>query len=235
MCIEGGLTATLLYYIKLTGRVLPLEEIIYEYEETVKTLIVDAKSLQAKFTALQEKNDFRGALDAMRLLKDTLSLIKEYDWELKYSEYQTDGHKEVAVWEQNHSGEIRNHKKWVVSDDCCLNQNRWYKMFEDYITSGKSCIVDNGDKHRNTGKSYALAQLCDKYKGVIVHKKQFRPMGIENADKKLGIVNTFVPYKEREFNLRQYKDKIIFIDEGSGLFDDEIEKIKKNNIVIGFR
>lgn len=84
------------------------------FEETVKTLTQDAMSLQRRFHSLQEDNNFRGALDAMRLLKDTLSLIKEYDWELKYSEYQTDGHNEVAVWEQNHSGEIRNHKKWIV-------------------------------------------------------------------------------------------------------------------------
>ena len=88
------------------------------FEETVITLIEDAKKLQAKFSKCQENNDFRSALDTMRLLKDTLSLIKEYDWELKYSEYETDGHKEIAVWEQNHSGEIKNQKRWAVSDKC---------------------------------------------------------------------------------------------------------------------
>lgn len=142
------------------------------FEETVDTLIKDAKSLQAKFTRLQEQGDFRAALDAMRLLKDTLSLIKEYDWELKYSEHQADGHKEVAVWEQNHSGEIRNHKKWIVNKSTDIDTNRWYKMFEDYIASGKSCIVDNGYLHRNTGKSYALARLCNKYNGIVIYKRQ---------------------------------------------------------------
>ena len=34
--------------------------------------------------------------------------------ELKYSEYETDDHKEVAVWEQNHCGDIRNYKKWII-------------------------------------------------------------------------------------------------------------------------
>lgn len=52
-------------------------------------------------------------------------------------------------------------------------------------------------------------------------------MGIENVDKQLGIVNTFAPYKKREFNLRQYKDKIIFIDEGSGLFDMKLRNLKR--------
>ena len=61
-------------------------------------------------------------IDTLRLLKDTLSLIKEYDWHLEYSEYETDGHNEVAVWEQNHSGEIRNHKNGllVIVQQCIL-------------------------------------------------------------------------------------------------------------------
>lgn len=84
------------------------------FEETVKTLTNDAMALQKRFSMLQEKGDFRSAIDCMRLLKDTLSLIKEYDWKLEYSEYETDGHKEIAVWEQNHCGEIKNHKKWTV-------------------------------------------------------------------------------------------------------------------------
>ena len=55
-------------------------------------------------------------IDTLRLLKDTLSFIKEYDWHLEYSEYETDGHNEVAVWEQNHSCEIRNYKKWTIGN-----------------------------------------------------------------------------------------------------------------------
>lgn len=36
--------------------------------------------------------------------------------------------------------------------------------------------------------------------------------------------------------LRQYQDRILFIDEGSGLSDDQIEKLKKSgHIVIGFK
>lgn len=84
------------------------------FEETVKTLTDDAMSLQQKFHKLQESGDIRASIDCLRLLKDTLSLIKEYDWHLEYSEYEIDGHKEIAVWEQNHSGEIRNYKKWEI-------------------------------------------------------------------------------------------------------------------------
>ena len=87
------------------------------FEEVVKTLKEDSFSLQKKFHTLQEKNDIKGSIDCLRLLKDTLSLIRDYDWELKYSEYETDGHKEVAIWEQNHCGDIRNYKRWIVKSD----------------------------------------------------------------------------------------------------------------------
>ena len=50
----------------------------------------DAMSLQQKFHKSQESGDIRASIDCLRLLKDTLSLIKEYDWHLEYSEYKTD-------------------------------------------------------------------------------------------------------------------------------------------------
>ena len=92
------------------------------FDETVETLIKDAKTLTERYnryvSAEADPNNcaYRNkmTIDTLRLLKDTLSLIKEYDWHLEYSEYETDNHKEIAVWEQNHSGEIRNHKKWTV-------------------------------------------------------------------------------------------------------------------------
>ena len=46
-----------------------------------------------------------------------LKIIDEYDWKLKYSEYITDGKKQVAVWEQNGEGQIRNHKIWNVKTE----------------------------------------------------------------------------------------------------------------------
>lgn len=92
------------------------------FDETVETLIKDAKALTERYNryvsveADPDNCAYRNkmTIDTLRLLKDTLSLIKEYDWYLEYSEYETDNHKEIAVWEQNHSGEIRNHKKWTV-------------------------------------------------------------------------------------------------------------------------
>lgn len=205
------------------------------FEETVTALINDARSLQERFSSLQQKNDFRGAIDCMRLLKDTLSLIKEYDWELKYLEHNLHDHKEIAIWEQNHCGEIRNRKSWTVINTLDNNTNRWYRMFGDYIISGKSCLVDNAELCRGTGKSYALARLCSEYNGLIIYKEGFQPLSIENADKAIGINNTFVPYKRGIHNMRQYRGKILFVDEGSGMLQEELDELKKDHIVIGFR
>lgn len=205
------------------------------FNETVKTLTEDAVSLQERFHKLQDSGDMRGSIDALRLLKDTLSLIKEYDWHLEYSEYKVDGRKQVSVWEQNHCGDIKNHKVWNIDTSTYDDKNRWYFMFEEAISSGQSFLSANGYLYRNSGKSYALAKLCNEYEGIVVYKRNGSTCGIENVDKKLDIINTFVPYKRGQMEQRQFSGKVVFIDEGSGLSDDEIEGLKKNHIVVGFK
>lgn len=170
----------------------------------------------------------------MRLLKDTLSLIKEYDWELKYSEYKTDEHKEVAVWEQNHSGEIRNHKKWIVSDSGGF-YNMWLEQFEQRILCNESFVQWGfySEKFRNTGKSYAISKMCDKYDGcVVVDKYKTRALGVQNNSKLFGFNVSIITYEESK--LRQYRDKVFFIDENSGLTNEQINDLIKNHVVIGF-
>lgn len=205
------------------------------FNETVKTLTEDAMSLQQKFHKLQEDNNIKGSIDCLRLLKDTLSLIKEYDWHLEYSEYKTDGRKQISVWEQNHCGEIKNHKIWNIDTSTYDDKNRWYFMFEEAISSGQSFLSANGYLYRNSGKSYALAKLCNEYEGIVVYKNANSVHGIENKDKELDITNMFVPYKRGQMNTRQYAGKVVFIDEGSGLSDDDIGELKKSHIVVGFK
>lgn len=87
------------------------------FQETVDTLIEDAKKLNKAYDTWVEQGDYKKSIDTLRLLKDTLSLIKEYDWHLEYSEYETDNQKEITVWEQNHDGEIRNQKTWNIENN----------------------------------------------------------------------------------------------------------------------
>lgn len=86
------------------------------FDETIDTLTNDVKILTEKYHNFLNNGKHKEAIDTLRLLKDTLSLIKEYDWHLEYSENETDYHNKVAVWEQNHSGEIRNKKEWIVGN-----------------------------------------------------------------------------------------------------------------------
>ena len=80
------------------------------FDETVDTLTNDASVLTKKYHDFLNNGKIREAIDTLRLLKDTLSLIKEYDWHLEYSDING----EISVWEQNHSGEIRNKKEWFI-------------------------------------------------------------------------------------------------------------------------
>jgi hypothetical protein len=60
----------------------------------------------------------------LKSLRETLELISKYDWRLRYSEYYarvdtpngSKNQKQVAVWEQDNSGQIRNHKVWEVEE-----------------------------------------------------------------------------------------------------------------------
>lgn len=103
------------------------------FDKTVETLINDAEVLTKKYHDLLGNGKTREAIDVLRLLKDTLSLIKEYDWHLEYSEYVTGIHNKVEIWEQNHSGEIRNKKSWNVGNTM---------MYIDYGTDYTTVYVN---------------------------------------------------------------------------------------------
>ena len=202
------------------------------FDETVTILIDDARKLQTKLSRLQENNNFSEALSCMRLLKDTLSLIKEYDWELKYSEYSTDGHKEISIWEQNHCGEIKNVKKYNIMENK-KSDNIWINKFESCISKNESFICTYPDECRGSGKSYAIVMMCKKYNGIVISESTNSIYGITNNSSRLGFD---IPiYKYRDAFMRQLTNKIIFIDERSGLTSEQIEKLKETHLVLGFK
>lgn len=203
------------------------------FEETVATLIEDAKKLQAKFSKCQENNNFTEALSCMRLLKDTLSLIKEYDWELKYAEHETTTGKQLKIWEQNHCGEIRNLKEYYTCDSID-KKNVWIEKFESCIANRQSYICTYGDECRGTGKSYALASLCHKYNGIVVSETTNGSFGIKNNCKQFGFNVPICNYRY-VLSMRQVKNKILFLDECSGLSNEQIDKLKESHVVIGFQ
>jgi len=124
------------------------------YDGIVSNLKQEAKHLNDRLTKFRNNNEMNGYIATLKSLRETLDLIKKYDWQLMYSEYGVENTKEImriddsiddvidialannktrneirdeidylirkkdnyiteiAVWEQNHDGQIRNHKVW---------------------------------------------------------------------------------------------------------------------------
>lgn len=207
------------------------------FDETVDTLINDAKVLTERYNkyvkAESEPDNCsftnKMSIDTLRLLKDTLSLIKEYDWHLEYSENDN----EISIWEQNHSGEIRNKRKWFIKG--CYGEF-WYRTFLYYICNNDNYIVEKSLSQtiRGSGKSTALARLCHEYSGIVISNMMSGFRAIRNRNEELGYTDYFVKYEDYINNIGKYKNKIVFLDECHGLDCEEIDKIKENNLVIGF-
>jgi len=134
-------------------------ELVYKndnnfYDAIVANLKQEAKHLNYRLTKFRDNNEMNGYIATLKSLRETLDLIKKYDWQLMYSEYGVENKKEImkindsiddvidialannktrneirdeidylirkknnyiteiAVWEQNHDGQIKNHKVW---------------------------------------------------------------------------------------------------------------------------
>jgi len=86
--------------------------------ETINSLKEEVKELNKRITITRENRDYGTYKNLIQALERVLHLISRYDYQRYYSEYTTemDGkqQKQVAIWEQNGNGEIRNHKIWNV-------------------------------------------------------------------------------------------------------------------------
>ncbi|HEY5588240.1 MAG TPA: hypothetical protein VIK86_04700 [Candidatus Paceibacterota bacterium] len=87
------------------------------YDGIITKLKEEANLLNRNLSNLH--TDMNSYMSNIKALRETLDIIQRYNWELKYSEYSTEVssgvlEKQVAVWEQNIAGDIRNHKKWKV-------------------------------------------------------------------------------------------------------------------------
>lgn len=84
---------------------------------------------------------------------------------------------------------------------------------------------------RGSGKSEALARLCHEYNGIVISYMNSGYRAIRNRIEELGYDNNyytqFVSYVEYMRNIDEYKNKIVFLDEGHGLRCEEIDIIKE--------
>ncbi len=89
-------------------------------EDFIDQVILNLKNeiglLNNKIANTRNQENFGSYKNLIQAYSEILRLIERYDWQLKYSEYSTDKGKEVAVWEQNSEGSVRNHKIWNLKD-----------------------------------------------------------------------------------------------------------------------
>lgn len=85
-------------------------------ENTILNLREEVNLLNKKIKRARNLNNDGTYKNLINALSEILRLIEKYDYQLMYSEYSTDDDKQVAVWEQNNDGIIRNHKIWNVSN-----------------------------------------------------------------------------------------------------------------------
>jgi hypothetical protein len=98
------------------------------YDEIITKLKEEAKCLNDRLKGIREcKNPdhMNNYIATLKSLRETLDLIVKYDWQLMYSAYGVtdkdiissaeDVLTEISIWEQNHEGQIRNHKVWKTN------------------------------------------------------------------------------------------------------------------------
>lgn len=96
----------------------PKEEQMSFNEKLVSNLKKEASNIMSKLTKVSEDNNFGTEKNLINILRNLADLINDYGWKFMYSEYTTTIEdkevKQVAIWEQNSDGLIRNYKKWNV-------------------------------------------------------------------------------------------------------------------------
>lgn len=89
-------------------------------EEVVNTLKREELELRKRMKIELEKGNYSMYKQLITAYSSIVELVKTFDWKLMYSEYsyEVDSsgtiQKQVAIWEQNGDGLIRNYKKWNI-------------------------------------------------------------------------------------------------------------------------
>ena len=90
-----------------------LLKFVFGNQSSIETVIDKLKFRLNRFNEYAGSDENR-AFNEIKMVKEILNLLEMYDWKLIHSEYHTGEVKQVAVWEQNGEGLIRNHKVWNV-------------------------------------------------------------------------------------------------------------------------
>jgi len=106
-------------------------KLLFKNQSSIETVVDKLKNTLDGFGYTDySSSDPNKTLNEIKTLREILNLIDTYDWKPMHSEYTTNENidsgcanvikyrsiKQVAVWEQNGEGQIRNHKVWNVKE-----------------------------------------------------------------------------------------------------------------------
>lgn len=123
-------------------------------EQVVETLKNEEKMLRDKMHNELHNGNYSMYKQLINAYSEIIKLIKRYDWEFRYSEYltQVDSEhyqKQVAIWEQNDDGQIRNHKVWNVEENASTNSNEKEILYLDVDYKKEQSRYDLTILHKN--------------------------------------------------------------------------------------
>lgn len=187
----------------------------------------------------------------LKNLREALSVKKEYDWQLMYSVCETDGHKEIAIWEQDSECNIRGKITWKVKDDAsilheqhCKSDNYKYECdmkkrkledfesdFYDMLESDSKFLLDTSLYPRGCGKTTELKVLLKLNDTVVILVPSANIQGYKNIINGNEFNNRCIVVNSLD-NLRGLRlhDKNVVCEEGFSIY--EILKMRDMGINI---
>lgn len=96
--------------------------------EVVKRLNESLEKLLCRYENCINNNDTKGGIESLRLVKDTMALIDNLDFQQMYGTYgivmddkEESVKRVISVWQQNSQGQIRDQRTWEVGKELDLN------------------------------------------------------------------------------------------------------------------
>lgn len=138
--------------------------------DIIEILDEEIDHLIRKFKQAREENNIGTFKNLFLAFKEVYNMRKEEledDWKLMYSEYSTGGRidntgryikKQVAIWQQNSKGQVRNHKVWNVEEKDSFAENIRQHGIE--VAKEQIDATNNANKD-NSVISYGTIEISD--------------------------------------------------------------------------
>lgn len=200
--------------------------------ECVSFINQDIEGIKKNIIKSMEEDNVSAHNRWLQALREALSVKKEYDWKLMYSVYETDGHKEIAIWEQDSECNIRGKITWRINDGN-INDNLYYECdlkkkglndfendFENILNSKTKFLIDTSIYPRGCGKTTLLKSKMLNDKNIILLVPSINKCPYVNKLNDSGLKNQYLVINDVE-DLRgcNLLGKTIICEDGFSVYD----------------